>query len=102
MASGDGVAGRKGAIVADRRITHSRKDNRGNITAIGNPGEWWSPVSSSQAIRDIESKVHSYYVEWRSSPYRTEIKVVHGSSGKYLRTDHDSTTRNNLDDLPDI
>ncbi len=32
---------------------------------------------------------------------RTEIRVVNGPTGKYLRTDRDNTSRNNLDDLPD-
>lgn len=87
-------------IMADRRITHSGKDWKGNITAIGNPGQYWSPVLSAQAINDIESRTHTYYVQWPEK--RTEIRVVDGNSGKYLRTDRDSTTRNNLDDLPDL
>ena len=29
------------------------------------------------------------------------IHVVNGPRGKYLRTDRDSTVKNNLDDLPD-
>lgn len=86
--------------MADRRITHSRKDYHGNITAIGRPGEHWSPRSTTDAIRDIESRTHTYFVQWPEK--RTEIQVVQGASGKYLRTDRDSTTRNNLDDLPDL
>ena len=31
---------------------------------------------------------------------RTEIRVVNGPNGKYLRTDRDDTERNNLRDLP--
>ena len=30
------------------------------------------------------------------------MKTVSGATGKYLRTDRDDTTRNNLDDLPDL
>ena len=86
--------------MARRAITHSRKDNYGNITAIGKPGEYWSPRISADAIRDIESGTHSYYVPWPEK--NTEIKVVRGATGKYLRTDRDSTTRNNLDDLPNL
>ena len=29
-----------------------------------------------------------------------DVVVVNGSTGRYLRTDPDKTTRNNLDDLP--
>lgn len=85
--------------MADRRVTRTRKDNDGDITALCNPGEVWSPRSKADAIRDIESKVHSYHVQWPEK--RTEIRVVNGPTGKYLRTDRDNTTRNNLDDLPD-
>ncbi|MGH7565766.1 MAG: DUF3892 domain-containing protein, partial [Gemmatimonadota bacterium] len=31
----------------------------------------------------------------------TEIRIVQGPNGKYLRTSKDDTTRNNLEDLPD-
>lgn len=86
--------------MADRRITHSRKDRYGNITAIGQPGQYWSPRPAGDAIRDIETRVHTYFVQWPEK--RTEIRVVQGTTGKYLRTDRDATTRNNLDDLPDL
>lgn len=86
--------------MADRRVTHSRKDRDGDITAIGNPGQLWSPRPKADAIRDIESGAHTYFVQWPER--RTEIRVVNGASGKYLRTDRDNTTRNNLDDLPSI
>jgi hypothetical protein len=59
----------------------------------------WSPRSKANAIADIESGTHTYYVPWQSA--RTEIRVVNGPTGKYLRTDRDSTSKNNLDDLPD-
>lgn len=85
--------------MTDRRVTHSRKDLRGNITAIGKPGEFWSPRSSADAIRDIDLGLHTYYVLWTTG--RTEVRVVDGAHGRYLRTDRDSTTRNNLDDLDD-
>lgn len=62
-------------------------------------GAVWSPRMKSDAIRDIESGMHTYHVPWKDG--RTEIRVVDGPSGKYLRTDSDNTSRNNLDDLPD-
>lgn len=86
--------------MADRRVTHTRKDNYGNITAVGAPGQSWSPRSKTDTIRDLESRANTYYVQWPEK--RTEIRVVNGSTGKYLRTDRDNTTRNNLDDLPDL
>jgi hypothetical protein len=86
--------------VADRRVTHSGKNRDGDITAIGQPGQLWSPRQKADAIRDIESGANTYHVQWPEK--RTEIRVVPGPTGKYLRTDRDNTTRNNLDDLPDL
>ncbi|MGN7858944.1 DUF3892 domain-containing protein [Microbacterium sp. 22303] len=86
--------------MADRRVTHSRKNRDGDITAIGTPGQSWSPRAKADAVSDIELRLHTYYVQWPEK--RTEIRVVNGTTGKYLRTDRDNTTRNNLDDPPDL
>ena len=85
--------------MADRPVRKTRKDKDGDILALCNDGSAWSPRQKSGAIQDIESGVHTYHVPWPSG--RTEIRVVNGPTGKYLRTDRDNTTRNNLDDLPD-
>lgn len=88
--------------MADRAVRKTGKNTDRDITSLCDDGASWSPVSKAQAIRDIESGVHSYHVPWTSG--RTEIRVVHDrtvSGGKYLRTDWDATQRNNLDDLPD-
>lgn len=86
--------------MTSRAVTQSGKDDQGDITALCNPSEWWSPRQKDDAISDIELKTHSYYVPW-SDGTKTDIHVANGPTGKYLRTDKDSTTRNNLDDLPD-
>lgn len=83
--------------MADRAVTRARHDGDGDVIAIGNPEAGWSPRMKADAIYDIESGAHTYYVPWTSG--RTEIRVVHGAYGKYLRTDRDNTERNNLDDL---
>ena len=85
--------------MADRAVRQSRKDENGDILALCNAGEFWSPRSKGDVINDIELQLHTYYVPWVSG--RTEIRVVNGAHGKYLRTDRDQTQRNNLDDLPD-
>jgi len=85
--------------MADRRITRTRKDKDGDITTLCNPEMLWSPRSKAEAIWDIENRVNTYYGQWTEK--RTEIRLVNGPTGKYLRTDRDDTTRNNLDDLPD-
>ena len=86
--------------MADRAVTRTRKDRDGDILALCNPGDYWSPRTKADAIRDIEAGIHRYYVPW-SDGRRTPIRVVNGPTGKYLRTDRDDTARNNLDDLPD-
>lgn len=86
--------------MADRPVTHSRKDHVGNITAIGKPGETWSPRLSADAIRDIETGLHSYYIGLPEK--RVGIRVIPGVFGKYLSTSPDGTTSNNLDFLPDF
>lgn len=81
-----------------RYVTKTGKDKDGDITELCRDGETWSPRSKADAISDIENKTHEYWVKWTDK--ETQIKVVNGSSGKYLRTDRDTTSKNNLDDLP--
>ena len=83
----------------ERQVTQSKKDSSGDITAICNPAEWWSPKTSSEAIKEIEEKLYGYYVMVDNQ--KVKIVVVDGVTGKYLRTDSDKTTINNLDELPD-
>lgn len=86
--------------MADRPVRKTGKNRDGDITSLCNAGDYWSPRSKADAIRDIEQGLHTYHVPWTSG--RTEIRVVNDPvKGKYLRTDRDNTTRNNLDDLPD-
>jgi Protein of unknown function (DUF3892) len=86
--------------VADRAVRKTGKNRDGDITSLCNAGDVWSPRSKADAINDIERGLHTYHVPWTTG--RTEIRVVKDATkGKYLRTDRDSTTKNNLDDLPD-
>ena len=84
--------------MGSRSVRQSKKDQDGDILALCDQGAGWSPRKKADAIYDIESGTHTYYVPWESG--RTEIRVVNGPTGKYLRTDRDNTSRNNLDDLP--
>ena len=83
-----------------RQVTATGKDKDGDITALCDSGAWWSPRSKADAIGDIDRSHHSYFVLWTDGR-QTDIHVVDGPYGKYLRTDWDDTTRNNLNDLPD-
>ena len=84
--------------MARRQVNATGKSN-GDITKLCKGSEFWSPRQKADAISDIESGTYRYYVAWPEK--ETEIRVVNGPTGKYLRTDRDNTTRNNLDDLPD-
>lgn len=87
--------------MADRAVTKTCKDAYGDILALcSDNGDFWSPRQKHEVINDIECNLHTYYVLWIDVG-RTEIRVVAGPTGKYLRTDRDSTSRNNLSDLPD-
>lgn len=86
--------------MAKRYVRQTGKDKDGDITRLCNSGQFWSPRSKADAIQDIESGTHEYWVNWANYP-ETKIRVVTGTRGKYLRTDRDQTSRNNLDDLPD-
>ena len=86
--------------MANRQVLATRKSSDGDILAMCHPGEYWSPVSKDAAIRDIENNIHSYYVI--VSGMKVDVKVINDTrKGKYLRTDPDKTTGNNLDHLPD-
>ena len=52
------------------------------------------------AILEIEENIHRYFVNVDNK--EIDIHVVNDLlKNKYLRTDPDKTTSNNLDDLPD-
>jgi hypothetical protein len=85
--------------MADRRVTHTGKDSEGDITGLCDPSAGWYSRLTADAIADIESGAHTYYVEGASG--RTDIHVVDGPTVKYLRTDPNQIGADNLDDLPD-
>ena len=82
----------------DQRVKRTGKDRSGDITSLC--GDWGS-VTKAVAIRDIEGpSTPGYYVQ-DSSGQRANVRVVMGSTGKYLRSDPNSACRDNLDNLPD-
>lgn len=83
----------------ERFVRQTGKDANGDITALCNSGESWSPVPKAHAIEQITAGTHRYTVAWASGP--TQIHVVQGANGPYLRTDRDNSPTNNLDELPD-
>lgn len=86
--------------MSTRYVYKSGKDKDGDITSLCSAGEAWSPRLKADAIRDIEGSAHVYRVRWTDGQ-DTVVRVVNGATGKYLRTQRDGSTKNNLDDLPD-
>ena len=87
--------------MADRRVKASGKDKDGDITKLCNSGEAWSPRMKADAIDDIEAKRHRYYTQDRNGN-QSDVHVVTKRDGtKYLRTDPDGKSEDNLDNLPD-
>jgi hypothetical protein len=86
--------------MADRQVTATKKDDEGDILALCNADESWSPRKKADAIKDIDGKDHRYYV--KKGGKEVDIHVVdHPKFGKYLRTGPDGSESNNLDELPD-
>lgn len=83
--------------MATRRVTHLRKDSEGEIDALCNPKEPWSPRARAEVIRDIELGVHTYYVE--EAGYRSTVHVERSGGVSYLRTYTGSGSPNRLADL---
>lgn len=83
----------------DRRVRESGKDEDGDITALCNSGELWSPRQKSDAISDIEVGSYRYYVQ-DTQGNKADVKVANRAGGKYLYTVPDKSSANNLDNLP--
>jgi hypothetical protein len=81
----------------DRRISAVVKDRKGNITALCNPGESWSPRRVGDVVRDIRLNRQSYYVQQSTS--RRYVRLVRG---RVLLTTDDARDPNNLEALPTV
>ena len=75
-----------------REVTATGKDEHGTVTSLH--GDWGS-VSKDEAISDIEADRVHYAVAGGQ-----QLDVVAGPTGKYLRSQADGGTDDNLDALP--
>ena len=83
----------------DREVTHISKDKDGDLTALCNPNELWSPKLKSMAILEIEYNTHRYFITVGDK--EVDIHVVNDRlNGKFLKMNSNASTGNNLDDLP--
>lgn len=79
----------------DRKVTATKRDRNGNIVALCNEGQSWSPRAKSDVIKDISSNRQSYYVE--EAAKRSYIRVLSSSS---IESTKDEKHVNHLDRLP--
>lgn len=80
-------------------VKHPTNNDRHHaIQAIGGSGGGWKH-SEPDAISYIESRINSYYTTGGGSTAEV-IVVTHSSGKKYLKTNADSTLRDNLLSLP--
>lgn len=85
--------------MAVRRVRGVSRVGADFISGLCNPGEDWQYRGLEDVADDIESGTHVYLTaEGTAEPAR--IHVVHGQLGPYLRTDPDTSRKNNLEDLP--
>lgn len=85
--------------MADRQVTHAHRNEDGDILAVcwkGSAGLMYS--ARGDVIIDIESGAHGYYVAEEAPPVWVLVKTRNGV--KYIATEADSTSKNNLDNLP--
>jgi hypothetical protein len=78
----------------DRRIMAVKKDRNGNIVALCNPEESWSPRRAIDVMKDIGSGMKSYYVQQVAN--RTYLRLIAGT----LQTTKDLAHGNSLAKLP--
>ena len=81
-----------------RRVRQTGKSSSGDITKLCSPGQPWSPRSLADAVLDIESGAHGYYVDEQAPA--VEVSVVQDEEGKHLTTTSNPLSRNNLSNLP--
>lgn len=83
--------------MANLQVNRTGKEGgSGDITALCGG---WGRSSKAEAIREIENRLHRYYVQ--DSYGRTaDVQVVNAPTGKYLRSDPNSTCSDNLQSLP--
>lgn len=79
----------------DRRVTGTKRDRHGNIVALCNSGESWSPRGAADVARDIKSNKKSYYV--KEAGRSSYVRVVAGNA---LESTNDPSSKNGLDKLP--
>lgn len=86
--------------MADRQVTHAHRDDEGDILGVcWTAADGLKYSSRSDLISDIESKTNTYFVAVEAPAVWVLVRSRNGT--KYITTEADSTSKNNLDNLPE-
>lgn len=87
-------------MAISRQIKCINKSDRYNpherIISVGGD---WGKISQPEAIRSIENGTYSYFV--KVGIYDAKVIIATHNGNKYLKTDRDTTTVDNLLSLPE-
>lgn len=83
--------------MAIRMVTKSRKGYSGDILALCNPVESWSPRYKFDVIRDIENGTHNYFVDLDG--LRVSVTVLSDRGNKRLIAKDNNSINNALEEL---
>jgi hypothetical protein len=90
----------KSEFMESREVTKTIKNQFGEVVALCNDAELWSPKLRSIAIPEIELKINRYYV--KQDENEVEIQIINGSGNKkVLIANADQENKNLLMELPD-
>jgi len=85
--------------MSDKQITYVTKSG-GTHESITRLGSDSFNETKAAIIEQIETKKNTFYT--KDAGVRSEVLVVDGKSGKYLRAHKDKTPNDNLLNLPDF
>ena len=80
--------------MTSRLVTENKISFNGNIIALFNPYESWSPRYKYDAIRDIENNQYNYFMLVNGKNINLKVKVINGN--KHLVYEDDKTLSSNL------
>jgi hypothetical protein len=80
--------------LADREVTLVLKTRSGDILALCNPEEDWTPKSKKSAIYEIENGIHRYYIKIENREIAICIDTL--LKGKFLIARDDGSDENFL------
>ena len=87
-------------FIENRKVTKTIKNQNGDIVALCNDSELWSPKLKSIAIPEIELNINRYYIVYNNK--EIDIQVVKDYSGEKILVSNSSDCESNiLFSLPD-